>query len=152
MEEKQKEKLVEEIMKDTLIYITIFGKELAHIDERNFIKTFFTLILIEQYDNPSISSLGKILNVSKSQMTSKTDELAKAGLVERIPDKKDRRIIRIVLTPKGQYLINNSQKAVKDGMNQLLSPLSLKEVEELKKSMETIKNVVLKIQDGQKKN
>jgi DNA-binding MarR family transcriptional regulator len=148
MDEKKIDNLVDEILEDTLIYTILFNRELSNLGEREFIKTFLWLIAIEQYNNPSLSGLGKMLNVSKSQMTLKMDKLAEAGFTERIPDKEDRRIIRIVLTPEGRNFIKNSQKTVKESMNQLLSPLTFEEVQDLKKSIATIKNVVLKIQAG----
>ena len=148
MDEKKIDNLVDEILEDTLIYTILFNRELSNLCEREFIKTFLWLIAIEQYNKPSLSGLGKMLNVSKSQMTLKMDKLAEAGFTERIPDKEDRRIIRIVLTPEGRNFIKNSQKTVKESMNQLLSPLTFEEVQDLKKSITTIKNVVLKIQAG----
>jgi DNA-binding MarR family transcriptional regulator len=150
MVEKNINNLIEEMLKDTLIYTILFNRELTNLGEREFIKTFLWLISIEQYENPSLSGLGNILNVSKSQMTLKMDKLSEAGFTERIPDKNDRRIIRIVLTPEGRNFIKNSQKTVKKSMIQLLSPLTLEEVEELKKSIATIKNAVLKIQNKKK--
>jgi DNA-binding MarR family transcriptional regulator len=151
MEEKKIDNLIEGMLEDTLIYTILFNRELTSLGEREFIKTFLWLISIEQYDNPSLSGLGKMLNVSKSQMTLKMDKLAEAGFTERIPDRNDRRIIRIVLTPEGRNFIKNSQKTVKESLTQLLSPLSFEEIEELKKSITTIKNVVLKIQDRKKR-
>ena len=150
MDEKKKDNLIDEMLGDTLIYSVLFNRELINLDEREFIKTFLWLISIEEYGNPSLSGLGKMLNVSKSQMTLKMDKLAQAGYTERIPDKEDRRIIRIALTPEGKRFVENSKKTVKKGMKQLLSPLSVGEIEELKKSIETIKNLVLKIQEAKK--
>jgi len=146
MVEKKPDKLVEEMLEDLIIYIKLFNRELIHLAERKFLKTFFWLILIEQYDNPSMSALSKKLNVSKTQMTSRIDKLANDGLIERVPDENDRRVLRIVLTTEGENFIKKSHKTVNEGMNQLLSPLNLKEVEELSKSIEIIKNTVLKIQ------
>jgi DNA-binding MarR family transcriptional regulator len=150
MDEKKID-LIEELLEDTLIYTLLFNRELNNLGERDFIKTFLWLISIEEYDNPSLSGLGKMLNVSKSQMTLKMDKLEQAGYTERISDSEDRRIIRIVLTPEGRNFIKNSKKTVKEGMNQLLSPLDIGEIEDLKKSITTIKNVVLKIQEGKKR-
>ncbi len=82
-------------------------------------------------------------------MTLKVDQLAKDGFIERVTDKKDRRIIRIVLTPDGQDYIKTSKKTFNTNIKHLLASLSVDEVEELKKSIKTIKHVVLKIQDGQ---
>jgi DNA-binding MarR family transcriptional regulator len=151
MDENEKDNLIDEILGDTLIYSVLFNRELTNLDEREFIKTFLWLISIEEYDNPSLSGLGKMLNVSKSQMTLKMDKLAQAGYTERIPDKEDRRIIRIVVTPEGKSFVENSKKTVKEGMKQLLSPLSLEEIEELKNSIATLKNIVLKIQEGKRR-
>jgi DNA-binding MarR family transcriptional regulator len=150
MEEKKIDNLVEEILEDTLIYTILFNRELNKLGEREFIKTFIWLISIEQYGNPSLSGFGKMLNISKSQMTLKMDKLTQAGYTERKPDKKDRRIIRIELTPEGRNFIRNSEKTVKESMIQILSPLTYEEIKELKKSISTIKKIVLKIQDGKR--
>ncbi len=147
MEERKIDNLVEEILEDTLIYTILFNRELNNLGEREFIKTFVWLISIEKYGNPSLSGFGKMLNISKSQMTLKMDKLTEAGYTERKPDKKDRRIIRIELTPEGRNFIRNSKKTVKESMTQILSPLTYEEIEELKKSISTIKKIVLKIQD-----
>ena len=39
--EKKKDKLIEAIMEDALIYIRLFNRELILLDEREFLKTFF---------------------------------------------------------------------------------------------------------------
>ena len=151
MGKQQTDKRIDEMIED-LIYIRLFDNELAHLGKKKFIKIFFLLKMIEKYGNPSMSTVGKILHVPKSQMTSKSDELTKAGFIERLHDEKDRRIIRIVLTHEGENFIKNYQKTVDESMNQLLSKLSFEEIEELKKSLETIKNVILKIQESENLN
>ncbi len=149
MTDIKSEELIEEMLEDSIIYIKIFSRELVNLSERKFMKTFFWLILIEQYDNLSMSALAKTLNISKTQITPKIDELVNDGLLMRVPDKNDRRVLRIVLTDQGKSLIKKSNKTVKESMTQLLSPLSPKELEELGKSIEIIKNTVLKIQGVQ---
>jgi len=146
MIENKPYKLVEEMLEDSIIYIKLFNRELINLDDRNFLKTFSWLILVKQYDNPSMSSLSKKLNIKKAQMTIKIDKLANDGLIERVPDENDRRVIRIALTLEGENFVKKSRKTVTEGMDQLLSPLNHKELEELSKSIEIIKNAVLKIQ------
>ena len=146
MMDGKSDKLIDEMLENSIIYIKIFNRELVNLSERKFMKTFFWLTLIEQYDNRSMSALAKTLNISKTQITPKIDELVKDGLLMRVPDENDRRVLRIVLTDEGKDLIKKSNKTVKEGMNQLLSPLNPKELEELGKSIEVIKNTVLKIQ------
>ncbi len=150
MSQITKDKMVEGMMKDILIYIKLFNRELLHLGDRKFLKTFFWLILIEKYDNPSLTNIGKKLRVSKSQITSRMDELVSEGLIERVHDENDRRIIRVILTSKGQDFINNNTKYFNEHLKDLLSSLSLAEVDELNKSIITIKNIVLKIQGALK--
>lgn len=143
---KKSDKLIEAMLEDSIIYISLFNRELIKLSERKFMKTFFRLLLIEQYDNPSMSVLAKALNISKTQVTSKIDELFDEGLIERVPDENDRRVLRIVLTAEGKKFIKEAHETVTEGMNQLLSSFSHKELEEISKSIEVIKNAVLKIQ------
>ena len=75
MGQTQKDELVEGMMDDTLIYIKLFNRELLRLGDRKFLKTFFWLILIEKYENPSLSVIGKKFRISKSQITSRMDEL-----------------------------------------------------------------------------
>ncbi len=139
-------KLIEEMLEDSILYIKLFNKELLNLSGKKFMKTFFWLLLIDQYDNQSMSALAKTFNISKTQITPRIDQLVNDGLLERVPDENDRRVLRIVLSAEGEDLIKNSNITVKEAMNQLLNPLSPEEIEELGKSIETIKNTVLKIQ------
>ena len=143
---KKSDKLIEEMLEDSIIYISLFNMKLIKLSERKVMKTFFRLLLIERYGNPSMSVLAKTLNISKTQMTSKIDELFDEGLIERVPDENDRRVLRIVLTDEGKKFIKEAHETVTESMNQLLSSFSPKELEELSKSIEVIKNTVLKIQ------
>lgn len=146
MEDEKSEILIQEMLEDSIIYIKIFNRELKNLSDKKFMKTFFWLVTIKNYDNLSMSGLAKTLNISKTQITPRIDELVNEGLLERLPDENDRRVLRITLTTNGEDLIKNSNTTVKEAMNQLLNPLSPDELEELGKSIETIKNTVLKIQ------
>lgn len=139
-------KLIEEMLEDSILYIKLFNRELLNLSGKKFMKTFFWLLLIDQYDNRSMSALAKTLNISKTQITPRIDQLVNDGLLKRVPDENDRRVLRIALTAEGKDLIKNSNIKVKEGMNQLFSPLTHDELEELGKSIEIIKKTVLKIQ------
>lgn len=147
---EEKNKLLEKIMGDALVYITLFHRELNQLNEHKFMKTLLWLSLIDEYGHPSISNLGKKINVSKSQMTSRVDQLVEDGLIERINDAKDRRIIRVQLTAEGKKFLKSSQKNIETNTNQLIDPLSIEDLKELETSIKTIKKIVLKIQQSKK--
>lgn len=146
MEEGKSEKLIGEMLENSIIYIKIFNRELKNLSDKKFMKTYFWLTMIKQYDKLSMSGLAKTLNISKTQLTPRIDQLVNEGLLERVPDENDRRILRLTLTPGGEDLIKKSNPIVKESMKELLNPLSPEELEDLGKSIETIKNTVLKIQ------
>jgi len=49
----------------------------------------------------SMRDLGGAVVISKSGLTGVVDRMARAGLVERVPDPADRRVILVALTPAG---------------------------------------------------
>jgi len=49
----------------------------------------------------SMRELGDAVVISKSGLTGVVDRMAKAGLVERVPDPGDRRVTLVALTPLG---------------------------------------------------
>lgn len=144
----EKTKILEDIMGDTLVYITLFHRELNQLNEYKYMKTLLWLSLIDEYGNPSISNLGKKVNVSKSQMTARVDQLVQDGLIERINDVKDRRIIRIQLTTKGKEFLKTAPENMKSRTNELIAPLSVENLKDLQTSVKTIKTIVHKIQQS----
>lgn len=147
----EKNRAIKKIIENGVLYTTLFNRELNQLNEHSTIKTFVWLKLIDEYNNPSISKLGMNINVSKSQMTSRIDKLVAKGLVERINDDMDRRIIRIKLTKQGQDFLDNTQRTLEADIKELLNPMDLEEIKELETGIQTIKNTVLKLQH-QKKN
>lgn len=147
---EEKKKILEEIMGDTLVYLTLFYRELNQLNEHKFMKTLLWLSLIDEYGHPSISNLGRKINVSKSQMTSRVDQLVEDGLIERINDEKDRRIIRIQLTSEGRKFLKSSPKDIEANANKLIDPLNIEDLKELQTSIKTIKKIVKKIQQSKK--
>ncbi|MCF3639925.1 MarR family transcriptional regulator [Rhizobium sp. TRM95111] len=68
------------------------------------IKTPHLDILINLYRSPGISQqdLARKLLVGRSNMSMLLPQLEKRGLIARIADRKDRRILRLELTPAGR--------------------------------------------------
>jgi DNA-binding MarR family transcriptional regulator len=59
------------------------------------------------------------------------EDLVRLGLVSRVPDAKDRRVIRLALTAKGRQTITTEMKKMEKQMRANLSVLSAKEQEQL---------------------
>jgi len=79
----------------------------------------------------SPTELFKSMMVSSGTMTNRIDRLEEAGLVERIPDKRDRRAMLIQITDKGFGLIENAVTSHVENEHRLLSVLDASEKEDL---------------------
>ena len=95
-----------------------------------------------------MSEIGRLVYISKSNMTSLIDKLVEEGLVERLPDKNDRRVINIALTDKGKDLLRNWRKHSNNEIKMNLSTLSDEDLEKFYNSVENIKDILLRMDDG----
>ena len=94
-----------------------------------------------------MSKIGNRIHISKSNMTSLIDKLAEKGLVERIPDKNDRRVINITITDKGNNLLKDWREKSNNEIKKNLSNLSEEDLEKLYDSVENIKDILTKLKE-----
>jgi len=93
----------------------------------------------------SMSALGTRLYISKPYMTSLVDALIKDGLVERLSDLKDRRVINITITAKGIDQLENAKCLYKMSVKQIISGLNPQDLENLCISAEKVSSILSKI-------
>jgi DNA-binding MarR family transcriptional regulator len=66
--------------------------------------------LIRDRGNPSLGELAEDLGITGATMSGLIDRLSRRGLVERLPDVADRRVVRVQLTEEGQRLSRELQR------------------------------------------
>ena len=101
-------------------------------------------VLIKNGDLP-MSEIGRRVHISKSNMTSLIDKLVEDGLVERLPDEKDRRVINIAITDKGKGLLWNWKKRSNEEIKKSISTLSEEDMEKFYESIENIRYILFKL-------
>lgn len=106
------------------------------------VRVIFYLI---ECDSPPISQIADNLNISKSNMTPIIDNLISYGLVNRYPDPKDRRILRVKLTQKACTLLDSFRIAVCNSFVEKISPLSDDEVVMLDDSISNLITILKKL-------
>jgi DNA-binding MarR family transcriptional regulator len=96
--------------------------------------------------NISMSSLAEKTCISKSNLTPLVDKLIAAGLIERLPDEEDRRIIHLCLTDKGRQEMEDHKIYVKALINNKLQTL---EESDLKRFHNALKEIfdIMKLVD-----
>lgn len=76
------------------------------------------LYVLWEHDRLSITEIGRLTSLAKTTLTSMLDRMEESGLVERTPDKKNRRQIFISITDKAKEY-RNMYDLVSEQMNQL---------------------------------
>ena len=89
------------------------------------------LFMLFYHPDASAKEITGFLGISKSAISQVIDPLADKKLVSRDNDTKDRRIIRLNLTPKGRATIGKLIKLKSAGMRSALENLTLSELQQL---------------------
>jgi len=89
----------------------------------------------------SMTRIARTLMLPNSRVTYQVDALAKLGIVERLPEPKDRRKINIALTQKGRAIHDVCKKMVREGFEQIVSGLSEEELEKFADSLDRIREI-----------
>lgn len=89
------------------------------------------LRFLKDQPNGMVSDLANFLKLSKSSTTQLTERLVEANLVERFYDKKDRRIIRLAITEKGEKEFVVLKKRFMEKTEKIFSKIPAKDIKEL---------------------
>lgn len=93
-----------------------------------------------------ISEIGRKLYISKPYMTMLVDSLIGKGFIQREQDPKDRRVIRITITPRGKRHLRRAFEGYKAGVKELLTELKNEDVRELCTSLESLQKILMKLE------
>jgi DNA-binding MarR family transcriptional regulator len=83
-----------------------------------------TLMCVAQQQGPTNGQIARSLGVGLSTMTGIVDRLAEQGLVVRHEDPVDRRITRVLPTPRGQELVDQLLRYRNEYITAVLAQLS----------------------------
>ncbi len=111
---------------------------------------YLTLIILKERGELSISEIGTLIGMKKQNMTYLTNKLVEDGLIQRLHDMSDRRVIKITLTGKGDEYLDKSRKSKIEETKEDFSFYNDKDMKEICRSIENIKQVFLRIDNGRK--
>ena len=102
---------------------------------------YSTLRLLEEGDI-SVSELARTMRVAMPTVTQSTDSLVNKGLVERYADERDRRQVKLRITPAGLSLAGQCHRAVEAYLADTLSSWPRERQEELATALESLVHLV----------
>jgi DNA-binding MarR family transcriptional regulator len=107
-----------------------------------------TLVYIKRNPKTQMSDIATKFTIELPSATSLIAKLVAIHLVEKTPDKNDKRIVRLSLTKKGETLLAEATEKRNKKMDELLKYLS----EEDKKSLlDILKRLIIKMEDMHEK-
>ncbi|MBM4240366.1 MAG: MarR family transcriptional regulator [Euryarchaeota archaeon] len=135
-----------------LFYYPFFLKKL--FKNKNFKKRtklpfshYQTLGLLKKCGELSMSEIGKLLCIKKQNMTYLADKLVEKGMIRRAPDLNDRRVIKIVITDKGNECFSEWRKNEIKEVKENVCSLDDEDLEKLYESVENIKYILSKVDE-----
>jgi len=103
-----------------------------------------TLMSLWNEDGLKVIELGRRAGLEPSTMTGLIDRMERDGLVKRVPDAEDRRVLKIFLTDAGRTIKDTVASKVDNVMSQVLSGIDEADVGHLK---ETLRKVLANIHE-----
>lgn len=90
--------------------------------------------------NPGINqgAVGRVLGIQRANMVALVNDLLEAGLVERVPDPRDRRAFVLSLSPAGTALVAEAGRRIAEREAAMLAGLSAAERAQLMKLLARI--------------
>ncbi len=99
----------------------------ALIQSRITIAQYLTLGLIDTRLSVKMKEIAEEFNISLPAATGIIERLFKMGFIKRIYDESDRRVIRVVLTPKGRRVVEEVKTKRKKLIESIFSKFSERE-------------------------
>ncbi len=88
----------------------------------------------------AMGDLARRVAVTEKTVTGLVDRLQRDGLVDRVRDDADRRVIHVALTPRGAALSRRLDAEVLQGLTRLLGPLDAADRRDLFRIVEKLTN------------
>ncbi|MCJ7669716.1 MAG: MarR family transcriptional regulator [Dehalococcoidia bacterium] len=90
-------------------------------------------------DSVRVTDLAQNLERSPNSVSMIIDRMVKIGLVKRVRDKGDRRVVRLFITSKGENALKPATPAGVEFIQKILSPLSYEDKRTLASLLEAVK-------------
>lgn len=111
---------------------------------------YLTLLMLKERGELSISEIGNQIGMKKQNMTYLTNKLVEEGLIKRLHDMSDRRVIKITLTTKGNEYLEQWRKYKIEETKRDFSFYDDEDMKKICSSIENIKQVFLRIDNGRR--
>lgn len=146
------ESIADDILASFPILFRRVSKEKGHPSAKRLDQSLPVLGVLLHHGPLPMSEIGRKMGISKPYTTVLVDRLIKKGLVERVLDADDRRLVNIKITGAGKETFKEFRKFAREIVIRNLSSLTSDDISAFCASMKTIRSITSKLDKDKTKN
>jgi len=100
------ESVVDAVLTASRVLVAVAARSLAAVADEVTLTQYRSLVVLASRGPQSVAALADELSVSPSTASRLCERLVRKGLVRRREDRRDRRSVRLALTPEGRALVD----------------------------------------------
>jgi DNA-binding MarR family transcriptional regulator len=104
--EPDRESVVDAVLTASRVLVAIAARSLAEVGDDVTLTQYRSLVVLASRGPQSVAALADELGVTPSTVSRLSDRLVRKGLIRRREDRRDRRAVRLALTPAGRALVD----------------------------------------------
>lgn len=97
---------VDAVMLGAQVMVAVTAQSVAAVESEVSLPQLRVLVILASRGPQSLNSVARSLEIHPSNATRACDRLVEAGLIRREEDANDRRLLQLILTPRGERLIH----------------------------------------------
>ena len=139
------------LIKEILAELRVAFGELRCVGSERLVKQgvsmthLHVLSMLEHHGDLTMSHLADLLGVSYSNATGVVDRIEERGLVERVRDNVDRRVVIVRLTDQGRDRLNDVQLLKEDLLQKVLQHLDTDELRGVGEALRSLRAAALAV-------
>ena len=139
------ESIADDILASFPILFRRVSKEKRHPGSKRLDQSLPVLGVLLHHGPMPMSEIGRKMGISKPYTTALVDRLIIKGLVERVLDADDRRLVSIEITAAGRDTFKEFRKYTREVVIKNLSSLTSDDISAFYASMKTIRSITSKL-------
>jgi len=121
------------------------SRGVTHENAKKFDPSRFVLKCVQMHGPVRMSQIGRHMGISKPYMTALVDKLIRDGLVERVPDPHDRRVVNVKITDAGIEEIRDFTERIRKTVVKNLSSLDPEDISTLHEMVKDIRGIISRL-------
>jgi DNA-binding MarR family transcriptional regulator len=112
--------VVDAVLSASRVLVAVAARSLSEVAEEVTLTQYRSLVVLASRGPQSVAALAEVVAVTPPTASRLCDRLVRKGLIRRRVDRRDRRAVRLALTPAGRGLVDAVTARRRDEIARLL--------------------------------